>query len=100
MDNYLPDLGTEVASIYQDFKMDIYHALLEGIYRLKNYDKLILVFPIKVVYPYPQEILQRSEEHTSELQSRENLVCRLLLEKKKYDLSTSLPISYSHSCIL
>src|SRR5690606_41743723 len=25
----------------------------------------------------------RSEEHTSELQSRENLVCRLLLEKKK-----------------
>src|SRR5690606_40412518 len=28
----------------------------------------------------------RSEEHTSELQSRENLVCRLLLEKKKKDL--------------
>src|SRR5690606_42157840 len=27
----------------------------------------------------------RSEEHTSELQSRENLVCRLLLEKKKID---------------
>src|SRR5690606_39525100 len=27
--------------------------------------------------------LCRSEEHTSELQSRENLVCRLLLEKKK-----------------
>src|SRR5690606_41046622 len=27
--------------------------------------------------------LLRSEEHTSELQSRENLVCRLLLEKKK-----------------
>src|SRR5690606_18238609 len=26
----------------------------------------------------------RSEEHTSELQSRENLVCRLLLEKKNY----------------
>src|SRR5690606_42091819 len=29
-------------------------------------------------------VLQRSEEHTSELQSRENLVCRLRLEKKKY----------------
>src|SRR6266700_6298009 len=28
----------------------------------------------------------RSEEHTSELQSRENLVCRLLLEKKKHTL--------------
>src|SRR5690606_41885522 len=30
-----------------------------------------------------KEIHTRSEEHTSELQSRENLVCRLLLEKKK-----------------
>src|SRR5690554_7598575 len=28
---------------------------------------------------------QRSEEHTSELQSRPHLVCRLLLEKKKYN---------------
>src|SRR5690606_41405503 len=28
-------------------------------------------------------VMRRSEEHTSELQSRENLVCRLLLEKKK-----------------
>src|SRR5690606_38427374 len=28
-------------------------------------------------------LARRSEEHTSELQSRENLVCRLLLEKKK-----------------
>src|SRR5690606_40386379 len=30
----------------------------------------------------------RSEEHTSELQSRENLVCRLLLEKKKHSKPT------------
>src|SRR5690606_41546713 len=29
------------------------------------------------------DLTGRSEEHTSELQSRENLVCRLLLEKKK-----------------
>src|SRR5690606_40487798 len=29
------------------------------------------------------QAVERSEEHTSELQSRENLVCRLLLEKKK-----------------
>src|SRR5436309_11230608 len=31
----------------------------------------------------------RSEEHTSELQSRENLVCRLLLEKKKKKKKTT-----------
>src|SRR6266511_4821684 len=38
------------------------------------------------VWPSTCSITQehlRSEEHTSELQSRENLVCRLLLEKKK-----------------
>src|SRR5256886_10775550 len=32
----------------------------------------------------PGKDLDRSEEHTSELQSQSNLVCRLLLEKKKY----------------
>src|SRR5690606_41832153 len=36
----------------------------------------------EILYKY-KRILNRSEEHTSELQSRENLVCRLLLEKKK-----------------
>src|SRR3712207_7961684 len=36
---------------------------------------------------------QRSEEHTSELQSRQYLVCRLLLEKKK---KNELPILYIH----
>src|SRR5690625_5368090 len=31
---------------------------------------------------------ERSEEHTSELQSRGHLVCRLLLEKKNYEIQT------------
>src|SRR5258707_5585619 len=34
---------------------------------------------------------RRSEEHTSELQSRQYLVCRLLLEKKKQERSASGP---------
>src|SRR3712207_7787352 len=33
---------------------------------------------------YEKEMQERSEEHTSELQSRQYLVCRLLLEKKKH----------------
>src|SRR3712207_7927852 len=39
--------------------------------------------------PMPQYLhpIMRSEEHTSELQSRQYLVCRLLLEKKKLDLN-------------
>src|SRR5436309_6057423 len=36
----------------------------------------------------------RSEEHTSELQSRENLVCRLLLEKKKTLQANGQPSYY------
>src|SRR5690349_23119513 len=37
-----------------------------------------------------QEQQQRSEEHTSELQSRRDLVCRLLLEKKKKVINNKL----------
>src|SRR2546427_9021337 len=36
----------------------------------------------------------RSEEHTSELQSQSNLVCRLLLEKKKKTLELPSPVVY------
>src|SRR2546430_4599919 len=36
-----------------------------------------------LIEPRVNEIIPRSEEHTSELQSQSNLVCRLLLEKKK-----------------
>src|SRR5690554_7469717 len=38
--------------------------------------------PVRAVYGNIDDA-QRSEEHTSELQSRPHLVCRLLLEKKK-----------------
>src|SRR5206468_9548673 len=40
--------------------------------------------------PKPVLSVWRSEEHTSELQSRSDLVCRLLLEKKKADISAWL----------
>src|SRR3712207_8101252 len=38
--------------------------------------------------------LDRSEEHTSELQSRQYIVCRLLLEKKKNKLLADTSIQY------
>src|SRR5690606_40827177 len=37
-----------------------------------------------VIRAYEEQMAARSEEHTSELQSREKLVCRLLLEKTKH----------------
>src|SRR3712207_7489983 len=40
--------------------------------------------------------LLRSEEHTSELQSRQYLVCRLLLEKKKHKYTRLLHLTYHY----
>ena len=42
-------------------------------------DDVAMTVPERAVYGF---LGRRSEEHTSELQSRRNLVCRLLLEKK------------------
>src|SRR5258708_38620781 len=39
--------------------------------------------PFSRIHPKPTSTIMRSEEHTSELQSPDHLVCRLLLEKKK-----------------
>src|SRR2546422_7190129 len=44
--------------------------------------------------------LMRSEEHTSELQSRLHLVCRLLLEKKKKNNGTQAPSLRRHVHIM
>src|SRR2546422_5230116 len=44
-------------------------------------------------HPDPCERLMRSEEHTSELQSRLHLVCRLLLEKKKKKKNYSVEVT-------
>src|SRR5260221_7701531 len=43
----------------------------------------------RVLHPQELEaVVRRSEEHTSELQSHSDLVCRLLLEKKKTDTNS------------
>src|SRR5439155_7704933 len=49
---------------------------------LKAADSFIPIPPVGVKKQRP-DLFTRSEEHTSELQSRGHLVCRLLLEKKK-----------------
>src|SRR2546430_5295091 len=43
---------------------------------------------------------RRSEEHTSELQSQSNLVCRLLLEKKKKQKNMRLNEIHAHSILI
>src|SRR5690606_27420587 len=70
---------------------------LDKKYRLKLIEKGIFNFPMpikqgSISFAHSTEdiaITIRSEEHTSELQSRENLVCRLLLEKKNTNKYTN-----------
>src|SRR2546426_5394992 len=52
--------------------------------------------PAAAVAPARARATERSEEHTSELQSPCNLVCRLLLEKKKKINNRRIYISHTH----
>src|SRR2546430_5810812 len=65
------------------------HSMIRPDYRL-NDSVLLPIFPVGAppapAPGFPEGLTgfrARSEEHTSELQSQSNLVCRLLLEKKK-----------------
>src|SRR3712207_8535196 len=68
--------------------------------RIQDRTLLAPVFPLEVLRVASEDMLKtpqveaaegRSEEHTSELQSRQYLVCRLLLEKKKITHVNAIP---------
>src|SRR2546430_13715630 len=57
-------------------------------------NRLVAVWRAEEPRPFARNLcdhLHRSEEHTSELQSQSNLVCRLLLEKKKNQYTNTHP---------
>ena len=57
LDNIKPEMSGALGEVYQDFENDIYGALNEGLPKIKKYQKIILVYPEKAVYPYPRRIL-------------------------------------------
>ena len=57
MDNIKLDTDDHVIKIYQDYENDIYNALKEGVSKINKYQKIILIYPDKAVYPYPRRIL-------------------------------------------
>src|SRR5436309_11692715 len=75
------------------------------IYTLSLHDALPICLPpirLQPLQPRTEHLRHRrkyaegrSEEHTSELQSRENLVCRLLLEKKKINHKSEIAPSHT-----
>src|SRR5438309_9250039 len=68
---------------------------LSGTLRLKNTsaNQTVRLVAGKILYIDAQG--QRSEEHTSELQSQFHLVCRLLLEKKNEQVLLQLVVNFS-----
>src|SRR2546430_8771798 len=84
-----------------------YTTLFRSLLQRKDDDRGIVPDPLELFLrqPDPPRVqrlrsvgaVQRSEEHTSELQSQSNLVCRLLLEKKK-DLLLSVREPIYHRC--
>src|SRR5690554_7178474 len=90
----IPSIGVQRAgslchsSRHQSVKLSckVRLALSEGVRRssaMVSSNLLPSTLPLAGSYQPLARALSRSEEHTSELQSRPHLVCRLLLEKKK-----------------
>src|SRR5690606_40315929 len=82
------DVHCRLSGVADHYAQDEHHALQlarQAVRRLNRKKDLNMdIQPVKEPLHSPEELrgVVRSEEHTSELQSRENLVCRLLLEKK------------------
>src|SRR5690606_41880647 len=72
------DLRPRYLALPRQNAMGIAHLLMQFALRGVDFRRYQVVH---AHFGYPMGL--RSEEHTSELQSRENIVCRLLLEKKK-----------------
>lgn len=57
LDNLMPAVSDDISAVYQDFDKDIYDALSQGLDKISKYKKMILVYPTKLIYPYPRRIL-------------------------------------------
>src|SRR3712207_7635520 len=68
----------------KEMKVPAPTTLRPGRPRDPRHDEAILAAALDLVAEVGFDRMTRSEEHTSELQSRQYLVCRLLLEKKKH----------------
>src|SRR2546430_9411797 len=65
------------------------HRGVENASGIARYGQQIISVPVQEPMDGGSSFQSRSEEHTSELQSQSNLVCRLLLEKKKRECTVA-----------
>src|SRR5688572_31496019 len=69
-------------AVHQDANLDRLSALIDAAAARADDRVVLFDFVLAISELWSRLGLRRSEEHTSELQSQSNLVCRLLLEKK------------------
>ncbi|MGB5820307.1 MAG: GntR family transcriptional regulator [Saonia sp.] len=85
MDNNKLGLKGDFIEIYQDFENDIYYALKEGLAKISKYEKLILTYPEKAVYPYPKRILHGFRkfcvEHSIDFEILDEVYDDMILKK-------------------
>src|SRR2546429_8853516 len=77
---------TEIYTLSLHDALPISQSKLEHGGILATADRLIVAAAAADLLEAHRQVQTRSEEHTSELQSRLHLVCRLLLEKKKHHI--------------
>src|SRR5438034_10730381 len=77
---------TATTEIYTLSLHDALPILRLGVEPAFDHDARAIIVTVQPLAAMPGERDERSEEHTSELQSHSDLVCRLLLEKKKNEI--------------
>ncbi|WP_242617425.1 GntR family transcriptional regulator [Cecembia calidifontis] len=82
LDKCLPFCEGVFGSVYQEFKEDIYQALVKLSGKLTKYHKLYLAFPSKASYPYPAEILQGFKKFAVEFQKDFEVIEEIGLDKQ------------------
>src|SRR5699024_11266938 len=73
-------------------------SLMNEILEVKEEDLLVRVQPGVTLSKLNNELKKKGKEHTSELQSRFDIVCRLLLEKKKYSERLNMYREITFTC--
>src|SRR5438132_12632737 len=90
--SFINTLTTEIYTLSLHDALPIYSSLNNTDQRVTRRLAAILRIAEALDHSHRQRVLKirsiRSEEHTSELQSHSDLVCRLLLEKKKQPISS------------
>src|SRR5260221_4944093 len=83
--------GAEITDVYGklEHKVPMQAQTQKGMDAIQLFTELDIAVA-RAKYSWVADKIKRSEEHTSELQSHSDLVCRLLLEKKKQRMSSSL----------